>query len=1404
MNQAPDKRWQANCIDGTQDSISQKGKSTVSKSVESTKTAANVLLEQDKRMPDYDLDKLYQTETVSRPFIHSKDEDFAMWIENPFWCDEVKYPVFLRSSREWEIIWNMVRFPIIDPEQIISRQDFVRRMHDSEHLKEISEIKNKAYWLSDWVEALFSLINVDDRPLPLIEAYIRGLVPYSAISRYFELIEMWHENQIALMNSLDSFESSSLKAISSQLKAWYAKVSEIKEDYILSPAAKNITIRIREYFDLFVKAALLIEMAVITKRDWLTFAEYREWDPVSWKDWWYIVEPKESWIANDSAEDNSLTLLTWSNMSWKSSILKTNFFMQCMAQSFWAVPCKDWNFHIHDSFFYIDRSSTDHEHDLSAFWDGIRTLVKWIETFGKKPFWCYDEIFSETGPEDQFRLAAATIIYMKKLWAKIFCASHNEKFIELCDHLESVWTYHLSVAHSKWKLEWLYKLKPWADDSYAIEVARTLWLNEEILKIAENYLRGVHEEISLEAKKKQCSRMKEPDQEYLTSPKNKSIRPCLLDYLIRAKAWDDNFMRIWSDDRDFQDNLFKGSSIFTWIRDRTPDRFWWMQMIWNTMLSKWILQMLLNSPMITPYSFEKRKELFADIREKVDFEKAKKAWNQLKLYLYFLWFINNSGYTRHHDESVMDNLHKFNKFILPCECQPSEVRNKQLITFLELNKEILKGWFNLEFELESARELQEAYTKIKDKLHNDPMWMPDEETISELVNRRHGWYHNKIEDFDGKCKVEYELLKEALRHLNITIPLEELTFNMLKEAYKVISAEAERCTTDHKWSTIFSYAFSLLNYMNIKSGQLMAKEIGFQQEIDSLRNRMEILIPEELNYFKWDYDLNTVNNYLHYFYNHITAKAESLESKSIFEIDVREYEDKIHELLWAIIEGYRNGDYKYEEDWPPKLVASVILLWFSQKKNPVDAFMEDFDKLESSWGKFISSDFKRNLKSDLREALRNDFGKHAWKAFSSIEEFDIYEVFKLRFDAVARELFFDFKNFNNLIGEFYSKFGRNGSVLLSDLDFMLANPEVTAKNIDILKKTLWKFLHGNEYRYEREWWEDNLISDYHNPELGSKLLSIRDEMMKMINVASELESKFEVFGWYGRRFWNDWDPKTNLKELMNWNFRKFRDILSFRINHFIESRRVHAPIKDFLTLSFYSKLSKDHNYWDFCLNGSWDIRIEEMFNIFSNPAKQVRNTDEFSGWEKWKILTWTNMSGKTFNLKALAMSAATGKTTWMTTWKQWEMPDIDNVVYMDRVVSKKDKKLSSYWNEIVILNQIIALVDEWRDILFVVDELLSTTSPKYQAAIVYAIIVYILRKQNYVALASHNHEVVDILCNKYSQILKAYHNKVEFDADWKIKFDFNLQDWHAPSNAIHVAEKMWMPAEIIEIARNLI
>jgi DNA mismatch repair ATPase MutS len=179
------------------------------------------------------------------------------------------------------------------------------------------------------------------------------------------------------------------------------------------------------------------------------------------------------------------------------------------------------------------------------------------------------------------------------------------------------------------------------------------------------------------------------------------------------------------------------------------------------------------------------------------------------------------------------------------------------------------------------------------------------------------------------------------------------------------------------------------------------------------------------------------------------------------------------------------------------------------------------------------------------------------------------------------------------------------------------------------------------------------------------------------------------------------------------------------------------------------------------------------------------------------------MSGKTYFLKALIFGILCGLATGYAPAKKAAMPLFEALVYLDRVTAKNDRNLSAYANELTFWIKIFKLILEGKSILSAVDEAFSTTSPRYQSALTYAVVMSMLALGKYLAIASHNHDALDALEKINPQHIKAYHFDTHFDEKGEIQFDYKMAPGHELSQAIAVAKKLGLPQEIIDIALSL-
>lgn len=224
-------------------------------------------------------------------------------------------------------------------------------------------------------------------------------------------------------------------------------------------------------------------------KEWWNFSKKKEYIPFSFsrdknkKKWW-------KQIPNSSPKHTPLTILCWSNMSWKSFYLEKVLNLHLCAQAFWYIPALEWNFHCYDSFIHLDRSNTDSDNNLSAFWKEVDNWRKVFESIwnSSSPFVLADESYSTTSPIDQHKLWMATINHLLWLWARIYLSNHNEWLLKECDSISDAEIYHFETwIGSNGDIDFLYNMKPWIDESHSFEVARRLKLSSRVIQSAKSY-----------------------------------------------------------------------------------------------------------------------------------------------------------------------------------------------------------------------------------------------------------------------------------------------------------------------------------------------------------------------------------------------------------------------------------------------------------------------------------------------------------------------------------------------------------------------------------------------------------------------------------------------------------------------------------------------------------------------------------------------------------------------------------------------------------------------------------------------------------------------------------------------------------------------------------------------------
>jgi len=216
--------------------------------------------------------------------------------------------------------------------------------------------------------------------------------------------------------------------------------------------------------------------------------------------------------------------------------------------------------------------------------------------------------------------------------------------------------------------------------------------------------------------------------------------------------------------------------------------------------------------------------------------------------------------------------------------------------------------------------------------------------------------------------------------------------------------------------------------------------------------------------------------------------------------------------------------------------------------------------------------------------------------------------------------------------------------------------------------------------------------------------------------------------------------------------------------------------------------------------------------MFEPKAIQQLNDAHFDkDNEVIRLVAAANMSGKTYHLKSLTMALLSALNTGYAPAEMATIPLFNNIMYLDRITTKSDKSLSSFGNEVEVWKKFFGVFDKNKKNAFVVanvDEAFSTTSDVYQTPFVYALIMEMMKRGQYMEVASHNHKVFDILRNLEEEYLKAYTFDINILPDGKVNFHHQMRELvkgeKTFSEAIAVARTVGgIPVEILDAADRI-
>lgn len=250
----------------------------------------------------------------------------------------------------------------------------------------------------------------------------------------------------------------------------------------------------------------------------------------------------------------------------------------------------------------------------------------------------------------------------------------------------------------------------------------------------------------------------------------------------------------------------------------------------------------------------------------------------------------------------------------------------------------------------------------------------------------------------------------------------------------------------------------------------------------------------------------------------------------------------------------------------------------------------------------------------------------------------------------------------------------------------------------------------------------------------------------------------------------------------------------------LDEQQVWAEFSKLVRIFALAFVIKDNGWHEVAFTDKPELDVTNAWSIVKTKKDQVRNSAHFDLAEMARLYSGSNMSGKTFHLKQLIWAILAAQATGFAPCDGMTSPVFNKVLYIDRVKAESDRNISAFGLEAKYWKDFFEYASRPGLVFGGVDEAGSTTSPKYQSALSYAIAEEMLGLGNMLAMASHNHDFLDAFHDANKSHVGIYHFKTHEGADGSIAFDYKLEDGHEPSNAIKVAEKLGlgMVTELID------
>ena len=220
--------------------------------------------------------------------------------------------------------------------------------------------------------------------------------------------------------------------------------------------------------------------------------------------------PSGSFIANDTylnKEEDRLSIITGPNMAGKSTYMRQVALITLMAQIGSFVPASFAKIGVVDKIFTRVGASDDLSMGQSTFMVEMMEVANILKDATNNSLIILDEIGRGTSTYDGLSIAWAVAEYIaskEKCGAKTLFATHYHELTELENKLEGVKNYSVAVKEKGEDIIFLRKIIPGGtDESYGIHVAKLAGVPQEVVKNANEILKGLERKSILVTKGKE-------------------------------------------------------------------------------------------------------------------------------------------------------------------------------------------------------------------------------------------------------------------------------------------------------------------------------------------------------------------------------------------------------------------------------------------------------------------------------------------------------------------------------------------------------------------------------------------------------------------------------------------------------------------------------------------------------------------------------------------------------------------------------------------------------------------------------------------------------------------------------------------------------------------------------------